>query len=624
MVTMGADEDIDALERDPLGFIQSAFRRSLATHDGSHAVSDGDNGVRAIVSRLVASGRPLREINGAGGIERSRENELVRFRALVQDMYEPEYYIGAYVRKGDSEWTTTKYCEHIDVKGTIAQRALFERRVLYCVPVPGEQPWVGEAERVDETADEEGTRGEKREREETSMDVCPDATPAPRSAAMLIRPDLERTKKANAEDHMAPDTPEQIGEGEAREESIDQLLNFPLVPETRSPCIVKVYDDDDSLRLNDVVEFVGLLYYSPELTAAERDKEMKDDNVYATSSFIEEDNSKNPVSSLVPRFHALAYKVTSQNKFVNSSPVERFTATDLETSHGLTPEKVAIARGKLLDMIANALGGDHFAAELVLMALVSRVHTRTDLLSLGKFSLNLTGCKVESSEAGTIAHVLSSVLGIVCPSVAHLPLTVPSLNARPWAPRKDYVYNRLRAGPLQLAASTVLLLDETKLDSGTLTQIGVRNIESLKAISTVQDVEYDFEYHQMQMPVDIPLIILSDRKSIIPTDSVVPLRRVRNPKLIDATEEELTLMRTFIAGARMTKHVISEKTSVEIEAEIVEARKADAAITQESLHRMLTMTRLRALNYGQTELTTQTWKETIEINRRVAERARVI
>ena len=33
---------------------------------------------------------------------------------------------------------TTKFKESIDVRGEIRDTVLFERRVLYCVPVPGE------------------------------------------------------------------------------------------------------------------------------------------------------------------------------------------------------------------------------------------------------------------------------------------------------------------------------------------------------------------------------------------------------------------------------------------------------------------------------------------------------
>lgn len=635
-MTGASVEDVDQLARDPTGFVQSAFRRSRANAPNAGAPCDDDWGVRDVANRLACDASRfarVREINAHGGVETVRANELVRFRALVQDMYEPEYYVGAYVKEGENEWNTTKYCEHIEVSGAIRDTALFERRVLYCVPVPGEQPWVVEADRVNddsETCDDDSHRGAKRERDDTGMELCAEEAPsAPaRGFAMLIRPDIERVKKTSDTDSIAPDTPEQIGEGEVREESLDQLLNFPLVPESRSPCIVKVYGETaDSIKLNDVVEFVGMLYYSPELgldKRFERMDENSDATMYNVSSFPEEESSKNPVTSLVPRFHALTYKVTSQNKFVDSTPTDRFAASDLETSHQLSPEQAMAARTKLLDMIANALCGDAFAAELVLMTLVSRVHTRTDLLSLGKFSLNLTGCNLDSKQSGSIAEVLAAVCARVCPSVAHLPLTLPALNARSWTPKKDYTYNRLRAGPMQLAASTVLLLDETKLDSGTLTHIGVRNVEALKSLSMVQELEYDFQYHQMSMPVDIPLIILSDRKSIIQTDAVVPLRGVRNPKLIDASDEELKLMRSFVAGARMTKHAMSEQTSADIETEIVEVRKTDKSMTQEGLHMMLTMTRLRALSLGLSEVTKQTWIETVELNRRIAERLRVM
>jgi hypothetical protein len=635
---MTQNDAVDALVTDPLGFIQRAFARSTTTT--TTKPTDEDWGVRETaleLTRCEEKFNALPEINAHGGVETIQNNALVRFRGLVQDMYEPEYYVGAYERANGDEktWVTTKYAESTmdDVNGGIGESVLFERRVLYCVPVPGERRWVGERERatMNERAASEDAHGEKRAREEEAhMDVCADAnvmTPTT-GAAMLIRPDIERVKKASAGDRTAPDTPEQIGEEEVHEESLDQLLNFPLIPESRSPCIVKLYGEtDDSLKLNDVVEFVGMLYYAPELGVEKRDQQMEDSPnaaLYASSAFPEEDASKNPVTSLVPRFHALAYKVTSQNKFVNSTPVERFSETEMETSHKLSPEQVNSARSKLLDMLTNVLGGDVFAAELVLMTLISRVHTRTDMLTLGKFSVNLTGCKLDSCETGTISEMLSTVIGQVCPSTAHLPVTVPALNARSWSPKKDYVYNRLRSGPLQLAASTVLLLDETKLEAGTLTEIGIRNVDALKSLSTLQDLEYDFQYHQMRMPVDVPLIILSDTKSIIPADVIVPLRRVRQPKVIETTEDELAIMRAFVSGARMTKHTISEQTSADIETEIVAARKNDKALTQEVLHLLLTMARLHALALGGSEVTKQTWIETVEINRRVAERNRVV
>lgn len=630
-----------ALLADPRAWIQTMCARACAAQSPATTPVDGDWGVQDVMRELTSDADAfdaVMELNSHSAIETIAPNTLVRFRGLVQDMYEPEYYVGAYLRS-DGTWITTKYGEHQGMIEDGCETVLFERRVIYCVPVPGEREWVREADAAAQPAKaaviHDGTGAQervKRSRDDESMDVCDDGNRRDDTinggVAMKIKPDIERVQKTSAVDKLAPDTPEQIGEGEPREESLDQLLNFPLVPETRSPCIVKLYGDsaEENLKLNDVVEFVGLMYYAPELGAGQDDS-MENGGAslpFQSSSFPEEEASRNPATSLVPRFHALSYKVTSVNELAQSTPAERFAETEAEPKLKITPEQCKVARAKILDMLTHALGGDVFAAELVLMVLISKVHTRTETLTLGKFSLNLSGCKIDAREQLSLSEALSSVIAMVCPANAHLPFTVPALNARSWTPKKDYVFNRLRAGPLQLAASTVLVLDETILEAGTLTETGIRNIDALKALTTLQDLEYDFQYHQMRMPVDVPVIIASDTKSIIPVDVVLPLRRVRAPKVVAATEEELTLIRKFIAGMRMMKHIISEETSKAIEAEIVSARQADTTLTQDALHRMLTMARLHALSQGTDEVTAQTWKKTVEINRRIAERARVV
>ena len=631
----------DALLADPRAWIQTMCSRACASQTPTTKPVDGDWGVQEVMRELISDADAFNavvELNSYSAIETIAPNTLVRFRGLVQDMYEPEYYVGAYIGS-DGTWLTTKYGEHQGAIVDGCETVLFERRVIYCVPVPGERGWVRDADAAARPADAAAIHDEsgaqervKRARDDESMDVCGDdneqGKDANGGAAMKIKPDIERVLKTSAVDKLAPDTPEQIGEGEPREESLDQLLNFPLVPETRSPCIVKLYGDsaDENLKLNDVVEFVGLMYYAPELSAAQDDN-MEDGaaaSPFQSSSFPEEEASHNPATSLVPRFHALTYKVTSVNAFAQATPAERFVETETEPKLKITHEQCRLARAKILDMLTHALGGDVFAAELVLMVLISKVHTSTETLTLGKFSLNLSGCKIDTKERLSLCEALSSVIAMVCPANAHLPFTVPALNARSWTPRKDYVFNRLRAGPLQLAESTVLVLDETILEAGILTETGIRNVEAVKALTTLQDLEYDFQYHQMRMPVDVPVIIASDTKSIIPVDVVLPLRRVRAPKVVDASEEELNLMRKFIAGMRMMKHIISEETSQAIEAEIVSARQKDTTLTQDALHRMLTMARLHALSQGNDEVTAQTWKETVEIDRRIAERARVI
>ena len=75
------------------GGVRAAFREGLA-----------QLGSRALVERVP-------EIN-AVGVEHVPTGALVRFRCMVQDMYNPEYYVGAY-RDAGGRWRTTKYTEDL-------------------------------------------------------------------------------------------------------------------------------------------------------------------------------------------------------------------------------------------------------------------------------------------------------------------------------------------------------------------------------------------------------------------------------------------------------------------------------------------------------------------------------
>ncbi len=69
------------------------------------------------------------------------------------------------------------------------------------------------------------------------------------------------------------------------------------------------------------------------------------------------------------------------------------------------------------------------------------------------------------------------MLSALLPACAHLPLGLSSLNGTRWAPSKDHTSGRLLRGRLQLAAGTVLLLDETAMQAG---QVGEQGIANLK------------------------------------------------------------------------------------------------------------------------------------------------
>lgn len=131
------------------------------------------------------------------------------------------------------------------------------------------------------------------------------------------------------------------------------------------------------------------------------------------------------------------------------------------------------------------------------------------------------------------------------------------MNQMRLVPKKDYVANRLVSGALQLARNTSLLLDETQLEQGQLDTtgeasrnqegalqrvnewrlllrfdgadtdrvgssslcscgVGVRNVTALGNLISWQKVDYDFNYHQMEFPCNINVLIASEGRSLLP------------------------------------------------------------------------------------------------------------
>jgi hypothetical protein len=136
----------------------------------------------------------------------------------------------------------------------------FERVPLYCIPVPGETPWIKEANRIDTPVHLTNGHSSKPKRKE---------------------PDQETTETTNGHTATSEDTmiTDSVPTHEERKVKTDtenvnsNSTNGHTIPdETLGACLVKVYDDktDGHFKLNDVVEFVGILSTTPQLTNFER------------------------------------------------------------------------------------------------------------------------------------------------------------------------------------------------------------------------------------------------------------------------------------------------------------------------------------------------------------------
>jgi len=82
--------------------------------------------------------------------------------------------------------------------------------------------------------------------------------------------------------------------------------------------------------------------------------------------------------------------------------------------------------------------------------------------------------------------------------------------------RKDYDANKLLSGVLQLSAQTHLVLDETCLEPGQLDSKGVHNVAALGTLISQQKVDYDFQFYKLEFQTNIPVLVLSEGKSLLP------------------------------------------------------------------------------------------------------------
>ncbi|KAF5831261.1 mini-chromosome maintenance replisome factor-domain-containing protein, partial [Dunaliella salina] len=333
-----------------------------------------------------------------------REGSLVRFRGMVADMEDPEYYFGC-VKYRDGSWATSKY----GGTGVIRRNEeptdsrVWERCPYHCVPVPGEASWAPHA------------------------------------------------------------------------------LN------TSEECTVYIYDQQDQdIPLHCVVDVIGVYTPAPEVVGLEEEDEEEDQATEALAP-----RAKHQV-------HAIILDSQTEDKV---SPEQRQEREQLMGSSA----RVHQAREATLKLLQQALGGDALGAEALLLSLLSQASTRAPghpPTSSAPLNIILppespmTSAASAPSSSGTSAAAsscqpstptsygaaLHAVLGALKPLCTYLPLSVGHCNSCAWAPKRDCDSNRMSRSPLQLSDGTVLLVDETHVGEGRLSEMGLSSFLALNTL----------------------------------------------------------------------------------------------------------------------------------------------
>ncbi|XP_015235810.1 PREDICTED: mini-chromosome maintenance complex-binding protein [Cyprinodon variegatus] len=543
-----------------------------------------------------------------------KPNSLVKFRCLIQDMFDPEFYMGVYETVDPSTKAKMLRCgKYKDVtesgvdlnsKSTVTA----ERQTFYCVPIPGENQWAKDGYAAT-------TSNQGRAVPSTSYVPSRQKRSYEEDEEMEVQPQKQKETHAGSQS-----ATEQHGNGDCKRQETEAPssqaasashldLNFPLPGEKGPSCLVKVYEDWDSFKLNDTLEVYGVLSVSPALSALAEEKDAFLDPTESMET-AEELRVHCPPASLVPRLHMLYGKrVAHNNPLLPHASLEESSAF-----FSSTLGEMAAVRAELLSYFTHVLLGDALAAEYLLLHLISTVYSRRDVLPLGKFTLNLSGCPTVSSYTELLYQIIQQLV----PSSFYLAMSLQNMNQMRLVPKKDYVANRLVSGALQLARNTSLFLDETQLEQGQLDATGVRNVTALGNLISWQKVDYDFNYHQMEFPCNINVLVASEGRSLLPSDCHIHLQpQVAPPRMEEylssihlhpQASSQLNKFRVFLGAARLLDYSISEEVTKAVEDDFVDMRKDDPqSISADDLHRLLVVARLLSLSLGQTSLSRDSW-----------------
>lgn len=120
------------------------------------------------------------------------------------------------------------------------------------------------------------------------------------------------------------------------------------------------------------------------------------------------------------------------------------------------------------------------------------------------------------------------------PFVSVFNSTTQSLSNMMFSSRKNYDTNLMEQGYLAtLTPGTVLIIDETNMVPGKIINNGVKNIKALATLIEEQQVELDFQYYQQMLPVTIPVLVLSETRSMLKNTIHVPVSSATDADILD-------------------------------------------------------------------------------------------
>jgi hypothetical protein len=584
-------------------------------HDGEHSSSPLATLDRSYL--LTASNYPTQT--------------LVRHIGMVQDMMDPEYYVADYQgRSTHYRDVPVTASDDSASDGIDFSKNLAERQPLLVVPLPFCSKWLAQKLARSNGAAPLGHSPPK-------PVVIPESPPnhmvtttatRKRDRGMDDAPSASKPRTTAADDSAmdcedAPASPAPQGQ---------ELDWWPAgclqSRKEESPVLAKLYYDQTihidnnnnkkqqrRLRLNDVVELIGVLSMDP--WEADFGGEEEEDMFFPTTPL--------PPPSRLPRMHVLSYRQLDLDDLTRrkTTPQEQEDVYDHEEQPSVTQSSSRSVKEQLTTVLKDAT-----LAETLWMTLLSTAERtlhkqqsqsldeppsldmqRGPQHALGCASLQLT----TPGDSKVLYQQLWKVLRDICPVVAG----IPSTSALPPPPTKQN--GRMTPSPWQLPKGATLLIH---LDGPTPTNRAV----VLQELVSQHRIPYFFE-GGMRVPFDADYRIIVVRSDTTTTTAVAKLPctlqlQVGGEVELGRTRHSYGRLLESVAACRrqqsgniaLGKDVLEEAQQDFLKRR-VEARKLEQPLPEEAdFHRWLTVTRLQTRGRGAATATIADWERALVLD----------
>ncbi|KAI3652092.1 hypothetical protein MP228_003395 [Amoeboaphelidium protococcarum] len=300
-------------------------------------------------------------------------------------------------------------------------------------------------------------------------------------------------------------------------------------------------------------------------------------------------------------------------------------------------------RSLLINLLTNSLFlNDGKTAELFLLWLISKVYHRRADSVLGQVS-----CTIYDVQNAGFSTQVRNVVQLLTGVSNHVPLTLANLNSDSFVPKyiqsddmeQQECFGRISESPLMLPSSGHAILDETLLDDGKLSEVGMKNLQSLsegvlqnssleysnadsKAVSSGVQVNLEWSVLLLSKVSRPPQQNTADTKNISLSQILATSLYIKAPNQEPTHLPQLTVglieqFRRYIHCCRDqdSKYNVSPEIGDQIVNDYVEMRRestqssTSTAVDQDTLKLLMELSRLQCLSHGESELTIDHYRQ---------------